>query len=349
MGYLSDLLSPELPLPGFDPCRLAASSRLPLIASAASLVCAPPKPPAPTLAGVGSVLAQMMGLVADDMGRKLDAAARAALRAAHRQAVRTYVRNVGVSLVSGKQMLSRDCSAENALLAGAMLEAYVDGTVSEELQKRIAAAIAGSADYQGLVSWLSNQVQREALRVKRLPNAGEVQAVLKARLKVARKDPKEGGVSFYFGDEGMQPIIGGVGPIILASFRVVRIRRSATKADEAELDYAGAVTFSDTYDFANNRTSQAQYDAFRKLLAALLLADDIVAFEAIYWRAQTEPASLGLRLDRGHIFASYMYAVERAGYFKGVSWSVTVPFAATVKYPSEDPGEGFEFSPKKSL
>jgi len=117
--------------------------------------------------------------------------------------------------------------------------------------------------------------------------------------------------NYYFGqsDRGLQRVVGGITRLEVVS--------AAVHGDR----YTLQLLIGDTYDFDNNRRDQRDYDDFRKELARLIRTREYGAFVSKYHRA----LYTGVPIDRFLVFASFMYAIEQAGYYHGIPWEITLP------------------------
>jgi hypothetical protein len=248
-------------------------------------------------------------------------------------------------------------SVENAELSGAMLRMYCDEKVDPEIIKRVGKSIESSKQYQYMAEWVEWKILDIVVSdAHHLPTGpAELQKHANTALTLLIRPKRPGVKPFYFGKEGLQPIIGGIGKLQCSSATILsstpgtpakppvppkngKPGTPAVPAVPGTMTYALDVLIGDTYDFDNVR--EGDYDRFRKRLAALLKAGDYHTFEreytsklhAVRWSGGTPND-----IDKGHVFAGYMYALEMAGIFKGFYWDVTLPMKGRLAYPIEVP------------
>ncbi len=250
---------------------------------------------------------------------------------------RNYVAGLGVGAVQFQQTLAAikrmewGDGVQNAELSGMMLKMYLDGKADPGVLKRVQVAVDRSDAIKRLMDFVGKEIQTE-LGVGVGPvTAAQIEAAAKRAMLLARKSKDSGGQGFYFGGEGLQPVVGGVTGLDPLD---VKINKPGLFADKDTLSYSMRVRVSDVYNFANDRREknpvtglpeETQYSKFRAELANLLLMQEYRKFELTYAAAMCAAPNYGgswNHMDRGHVFASFMFALETAKLFKGVPWSV---------------------------
>jgi len=247
-------------------------------------------------------------------------------------------------------------TVENAELSGAMLRMYCDEKVDPLIIARVGKAIEVSKQFQYMAEW----VEWKILEITHtdghhLPSEPELKKYANTALGLLLRPKRAGTRPFYFGKEGLQPIIGGIGKLechlatILSSTpgtpgtpavpgKGGKPGTKAVPATPGKQTYALQVLIGDTYDFDNVR--EGDYDRFRKRLAALLKSGDYHTFEHEYTsklHAARWSGGTPNDIDKGHVFAGYMYALEMAGIFKGFYWDVTLPINGRLAFPVKVP------------
>jgi hypothetical protein len=253
---------------------------------------------------------------------------------------RKYAEGLGVFAVSTEQTwravksFEWDQGKTNAEISGLMLKMYLEEKLDPALIQRVNEAVAVSETFKWLVDFVEQQVQDELGKGSGRVGVMEIQKAAQKAMDLARRSKSAGGQSFYFGGEGLQPIIGGVTG--LSPVNVQTKPRGFFSGDDT-LNYTMSIRVSDTYDFENERRiknkvtgamEETQYSHFRTELTRLLTTHQYAQFELTYASAMCSAPTFGgdwNHIDRGHVFASYLYALEKAGYFKGLAWSTDVP------------------------
>jgi hypothetical protein len=131
---------------------------------------------------------------------------------------------------------------------------------------------------------------------------------------------KSGGLAFRY---ELNAVIGGVGDVDVTRVDVLPL----PTPDGTRSFYVLHLTFRDAYDFDNTRSGI--YNVYRKKLAKLLADRRYPDFWEAYGRETIGLGTTGL--DSAAIFASFMYALEKAGWTPGpLPWEVTVPLTGTI-------------------
>jgi len=239
-------------------------------------------------------------------------------------------------------VIGRGVKSENAKLGVDMLDMYLNQVYDQKVIDRIAEAVKQSEQYETLGKFVRTDVKGHVDAAKP-PSEMELKALVQNALELARKPRAEGGLGFYFSGEGLQPVIGGMTGLWVSACRY-NTPVGAIKTAR-NIDYTCDVVIEDTYDFDNNRTvidkatskrRETAYSLFRTKLADLLKQGKYCEFETEYNKAIDDAPIFGGdwdHLNKGHIFASYMYALEKAGFFKGIAWSITVPMKGSFSGP----------------
>ncbi|CAN5807112.1 hypothetical protein BH11PLA1_BH11PLA1_17910 [soil metagenome] len=275
---------------------------------------------------------------------------------AYKQYARAYIAHLAVPGVVGYEAFRahgrgggiRDYL--NANLSGDMLQMYVNERLDPEVISRVGEAIAVSATFAHLVQFVADEVA-VALAAVPSPAIAQVRAAADAALLNA-PGPAPKGIDFYFGGEGLQPVIGGVSGMRTADGSITSILPDAK--GQRTLTCQLKIEIRDEYDFDNDRRSlnaagkkvENVYTRFRTLLADLLKQRKFSKFEMAYTLVMNSVPFTGGdydHLNRGHVFASYMYAVEQAGYFKPIAWKVQIP--AQVEIVLAAPGPSVKVAP----
>jgi hypothetical protein len=250
---------------------------------------------------------------------------------------RNYVAGLGVSAVQVQQSLAAIKrfewfdGVENAELSALMLKMYLDGKADPTVLKRVQVAIDRSDAIDRLVEFVGKEVQKELGTGAGPVTAKQLEQSAQKAMNLARKSKDSGGQGFYFGGEGLQPVVGGVTG--LSPFDV-KLKQPGFFAGTDTLRYSMRIRVGDTYNFANDRRNkdpvtglpiETQYSRFRAELARLLQIQEYRQFELTYAAAMCSAPTYGGswdHMDRGHVFASFMFALETAKLFTGIAWSV---------------------------
>lgn len=253
---------------------------------------------------------------------------------------RKYAEGLGVFAVSAEQSwralksFEWDQGQKNAEISALMLRMYLNEKVDPALITRVNEAVRVSDTFSSLVDFVEQEVQDDLSKGSGRVGMIEIQKAAQKAMDLARRSKDSGGQGFYFGAEGLQPIIGGVTGLSPVN---VQIKPRGFFGDDDTLTYTMSIRISDTYDFENERRiknkvtgamEETQYSRFRTELTRLLTTHQYARFELTYASAMCSAPTTGgnwNHIDRGHVFASYLYALEKAGYFKGLAWSTDVP------------------------
>ena len=202
-------------------------------------------------------------------------------------------------------------------LGGAYLRMYLAGKVDTATVSATGVEMGASPEFAKLTAGVHTALA--ALK----PSADTATAqeqIREAAQAYLDKRMKYGGLAFRY---ELNAVIGGVGAV-----EVTRVDLLALPtASGMQRFYVLHLTFRDAYDFDNSRSGV--YDAYRKKLAKLLADGRYPDFWEAYGR---ETIGLGYTgLDSAAIFASFMYALEKAGWTPGpLPWEVTVPLTGTI-------------------
>jgi len=220
---------------------------------------------------------------------------------------------------------------DNAELSGLMLSMYLDQRVDKEIIDRVRRTTLSSDNFEWLVNFIEEQVQMQLGSFTGRPAESAIRNAAQAACDTARKSDDRGGKNFKFSKEGLKPIIEGIGglDVFNASLEAPGF---GDMGDTAA--YRLIISVRDTYKFINERRvanavsgnlEETQYTRYRTKLADLLRAERYAEFELTYAQAMCD-APLGggtdNNIDKTMVFASYMYALEAAGFFKGLPWSM---------------------------
>jgi hypothetical protein len=230
------------------------------------------------------------------------------------KAIRLLMAGAGLARVVNQQLptpiaLLNSATRNIRPLSATLLDRYlnqepVDAGIKDDLVEAIESSDTLAAVGKKIRAGIRAKAARD---LKWAPDASHIEAV--AREVVQGIDAK--GVYFTEGDHDLQSVIGGA-----------HLRVEAAVVEDGV--YGVALEVSDSYDFSNNRKRFPAYDRFRTRLADLLRARDYIGFNNAWYAALRDPAS---GLGPPAVFASYMFAMEQAGWFKGIPWSVIVAVA----------------------
>lgn len=217
-----------------------------------------------------------------------------------------------------------------SFLGGAFLRMYLDGKVDSVVVAMAGKSIGESAEFVQLGGDLARHLQNAV-------NSGHMQQIAPDRvlvlaeafLKARKKGVK--GIAFR---NTLNTVIGGVSGVQVDG---VELTEERAEADRKLRRYRIDITFTDTYDFQNERSGE--YDRYRKRLAQLLLADQYDKFDKEFGNeANPFGTHHKTKLDDAAVFASFMYALEKKKWTPGgLTWSVTVPAEATLTFPIQHP------------
>lgn len=215
-----------------------------------------------------------------------------------------------------------------SFLGGTFLRMYLMNRVDESAVESARKEMAVSPEFKGLSEGLHAKIEK-AVKSGTTSQAGIEKT---AKQYIAAK-----GKGFAFRAE-LNAVIGGVTGMEVTGVQVL----SQQNTKKGVLAYQVNVKFNDTYDFENKRTGE--YDKYRKHLAQLLKDKKFQEFEESYVREAFDMEGRKTSLDKAGVFASYMYALEKAGYTEGgVDWSVTLPITGTVTF-DKPPGRSNKIS-----
>jgi hypothetical protein len=199
-------------------------------------------------------------------------------------------------------------------LGGAYLRMYLEGKVDPDTVSAAGIEMGASPEFAKLTEEL------HAVLAKLKPSADAATAqeqIRKAAQAHLDRRMKYGGLAFRY---ELNAVIGGVGDVDVTRVDVVPL-------GGGRQFYVLYLTFRDAYDFDNTRSGI--YDVYRKKLAKLLADGRYPDFWETYGRETIGLGSTGL--DSAAIFASFMYALEKAGWTPGpLPWEVTVPLTGTI-------------------
>ena len=209
-------------------------------------------------------------------------------------------------------------------LSGAMLRMYLARKIDPEVIKKAGQEIAASQTFKDLAGVIQDALQEYVAILLKDKRPWPTDEALRKFAEDYLVDLRQrNGIAFR---GPLNAVIGGITGIRAPSIQVTKRVLSPKRSTEYRL----AVTFTDTYDFENDRSGNPKYDLFRKGLAGLLIGGKRWDFAVSYNGALTA----GYPVARNMIFASYMYAVERAGITgPGIEWSTTIPAAGKITEP----------------
>jgi hypothetical protein len=218
-----------------------------------------------------------------------------------------------------------------SFLGGAFLRMYLDGAADPVIISMAGNEIAASPEFKRLSGELNRFLQSS---VDRSPQAAadteRLRVLADKHLKAIKT---RSGIAFRY---TLNAVIGGVTGVDVRA--VTLVSESAARSGSSR-QYRFDITFSDTYDFENQR--YGEYDRYRKELARYLLRNDFERFWAVYSREAHHPLDKTIHrthLDNAAVFASFMYALEQKKWTPGgLKWDVTVPAEITLAIkPSGD-------------
>ena len=248
-------------------------------------------------------------------------------RSTYKLHAKAYIVNVAVPAVIAHQRFNAtkdqrfEFGLENAELSGLMLQMYVNEQIDPVLIERMRQTVLKSQTLETLTLFTELDVQETLGKGVGYPSEPEVRAAAQKALQLVRKPSKKdgsGGLSFKFSEEGFKPIIEGVKGLDVV--RCTIALPDGTLSPDVAM-YSLSIRISDTYKFKNLR-EPGDYTFFREILANYLISEQYAMFEMLYSRAMIEAPlkARGGAIDKSLVFASYMYAMEMAGYFKPVPW-----------------------------
>lgn len=222
---------------------------------------------------------------------------------------------------------------ENAELSGLMLSMYLEQKINPDLINRVQKSVARSDNFEWLVAYTEQHVQAALGSGSGPPSPADLQREAQKAFDLARSPDSSGGANFKFSMEGLKPIIEGIGGLDAVS---AQIEPAGFFSGKDDVSYTVLVRIRDTYKFFNERRSadpksgalrENQYTLYRNLLRDLLSAQRFTEFELAYARGMCQaPLSGGTvdHIDKSLVFASYMFALEGAGYFTGLPWFIEI-------------------------
>jgi hypothetical protein len=202
-------------------------------------------------------------------------------------------------------------------LGGAYLRMYLAGKVDPDTVSAAGVEMGASREFEKL----RGDVHTALAGLKPSADTATAQEqIRKAAQAYLDKRIKYGGLAFRY---ELNAVIGGVGAVEVTRVDLLPLPTSSGM----QRLYVLQLTFRDKYDFDNTRSGI--YDVYRKKLAKLLAEGRYSDFWEAYGR---ETIGLGYTgLDSAAIFASFMYALEMAGWTPGaLPWQVTVPLTGTI-------------------
>jgi hypothetical protein len=205
-----------------------------------------------------------------------------------------------------------------SVLGGAYLRMYLAGQVDPATVSAAGEEMIASPEFAKLRSQLHAHLAKLKPSADRATAEEQIRKSAQAYLDSRMKN---GGLAFRY---ELNAVIGGVGD---ADVDKVEALVHTTDAGP-QVWYALHLRFEDKYDFDNARSGV--YDAYRKKLAKLVADGKYPDFWEAYGR---EVIGLGAKtgLDSAAIFASFMYAIEQAGWTPGpLPWQVTIPMTGTL-------------------
>jgi hypothetical protein len=204
-------------------------------------------------------------------------------------------------------------------LTGRMLEAYLDGesSLDSSLQEDLIREIAGSSTFGKLAEHIKKALRQKAKQKGWSPTADNIKREAEHALnRYTGKDPV---IYFVEADQGLQSVVGGC---------TVAVAAAAVEDGH----YAVMVQVKDVYDFSNNRKAPkyAYYSRFREELAVLATHGQYgkvnEKFDVEWDRSPVTGGDMKLGpMNKRETYASLLYAMEKAGIYRGVAWSVLVP------------------------
>jgi hypothetical protein len=277
--------------------------------------------PSPTPGSVGdrSTLSwyQKIGKGLDGLGREANRIYALSEASTGATIMSTYIKYVNAK-GSAKDERGRGNRVYMSPLGPEMLEAYLRGHLNPELRGKIKREILQARAWQNLVRALDDAIAAEAGRLRRAPTGAEILLITKKAASLKDYKDPDTGERIYFhntpDDRGLQIVVGGVGKLEVRACNVLAGR------------YELQIALGDVYDFENKREDQPAYDRFRKELARLLTSGQYGAFWWEYHRALYG----GNPVDRARVFASFMYAIEKAGFTLPMEWEITLTVSGPV-------------------
>lgn len=201
-------------------------------------------------------------------------------------------------------------------LGGDFLRMYLDGKIDTDVIDQAGEEMKEHDTFKSLESGLQTHLQ------KHLKNSNYSDERLLNLANQYLKNRLDN--SIYFRN-GLNTIVGG-----LSGIEAKNITYSVNETDSGiEIKYNVTVEFSDVYDFENDRSGV--YDKYRKSLAKMLKEGKFAEFEKAY---AEQAITNSKKISRAGVFASFMYALEKAGYTPGsLEWSTELNMSGTINLP----------------